>query len=278
MSRRYQLIALDMDGTVLNEKKEIDGETRAAIHDALAAGLDVVFCTGRSYSEMETILKEFPDMKYLCGESGALVMALRTGKILHQEKIETAVAELLLEASRRKDIMSCVFSNGVSYMNQKDLPLMDYYQMGQYQESFRDNCRQMEENVLEKLLKDGCPMEKINLYHTSVQERTETRAWLKERQIRAEVVDSETSSLECSPPGVSKATGLESLCRELGLTMEQAVMVGDADNDLAAMKAAGMAIAMGNANAHVKAICDLEVADNCHQGCAQAIRYVMAEG
>ena len=49
-------------------------------------------------------------------------------------------------------------------------------------------------------------------------------------------------------------------------------MVGDADNDIEAMKAAGMAVAMGNANEHVKEICDVEVADNNHQGCAQAIR------
>ena len=72
--------------------------------------------------------------------------------------------------------------------------------------------------------------------------------------------------------GVSKASGLKSLCDKLGLSMEQVVMVGDADNDIEAMKAAGMAVAMGNANEHVKEICDVEVADNNHQGCAQAIR------
>ena len=43
MSRKYQLIALDMDGTVLNDKKEIDEETRSAIHEALEAGVEVVF-------------------------------------------------------------------------------------------------------------------------------------------------------------------------------------------------------------------------------------------
>ena len=57
--------------------------------------------------------------------------------------------------------------------------------------------------------------------------------------------------------------------------MEQAVMVGDADNDIEAMRAVGMAVAMGNANEHVKKICDLEVADNNHRGCAQAIYHVL---
>ena len=56
MSTKYQLIALDMDGTVLNDRKEIDAETRSAIHEALTAGVEVVFCTGRSFSEMRDIL------------------------------------------------------------------------------------------------------------------------------------------------------------------------------------------------------------------------------
>lgn len=179
MSRKYQLIALDMDGTVLNDRKEIDEETQNAIHDALAAGVEVVFCTGRSYSEMEIILKEFPDMHYLCGESGALVMDIRTDEILYQKKIDTETARLLQEASVRKDIMPCVFSNGVSYIKRAYLPRMDHYQMGQYQPEFEKNCLTMNENVLETLLKESRPMEKINLYHTSPDERLETRKWLE---------------------------------------------------------------------------------------------------
>ena len=278
MSRKYQLIALDMDGTVLNDRKEIDEETRSAIHKALAAGVEVVFCTGRSFSEMRDILKEFPDMHYLCGESGALVMDIRTGEILHQERINAEVAKLLLKAVLRKDIMPCVFSDGVSYIKKSQLPHMDHYQMEQYQSAFEKNCHTMQENVLERILGEGRSMEKINLYHTSAQERQETRSWLEKQQISAELVDSETSSLECSPVGVSKASGLKRLCEKLGIGMEQVVMVGDADNDMAAMKAVGLAVAMGNASAHVKAICDLEVADNNHQGCVQAICYVVSGG
>ena len=98
MSRKYQLIALDMDGTVLNDRKEIDAETRSAIHEALTAGVEVVFCTGRSFSEMRDILKEFPDMHYLCGESGALVLDLQKGETL-------PVSYTHLFSRDRKDLM-----------------------------------------------------------------------------------------------------------------------------------------------------------------------------
>lgn len=277
MSRKYQLIALDMDGTVLNDKKEIDEETRSAIHEALAAGVEVVFCTGRSFSEMRDILKDFPDMHYLCGESGALVLDLQKGETLHREEVSREIAEIMMAAGKRKDLMTCVFSDGICCVKKEHMLHMDRYQMGQYQKMYKNTCNPMEENVLERLLKEEGSVEKINLYHTSPDERLETRKWLEQQKIQAELVDSEISSLECSPWGVSKASGLKSLCARLGLGMEQVVMVGDADNDIEAMKAAGMAVAMGNANAHVKAVCDLEVADNNHQGCAQAIRMVCGE-
>ena len=272
MSRKYQLIALDMDGTVLNDKKEIDEETQSAIHEALASGVEVVFCTGRSFSEMRDILKEFPDMHYLCGESGALVLDLQKGETLHREEISREIAEIMMAAGKRKDLMTCVFSDGICCVKRAHMLHMDQYQMGQYQKMYEKICHPMDGDVLETLLKEERPMEKINLYHTSPDERLETRKWLKQQKIQAELVDSEISSLECSPMGVSKASGLKSLCDKLGFGMEQVVMVGDADNDIEAMKAAGMAVAMGNANEHVKEICDVEVADNNHQGCAQAIR------
>ena len=54
-------------------------------------------------------------------------------------------------------------------------------------------------------------------------------------------------------------------------------MVGDADNDLAALRFAGMAVAMGNANSNVQRTCGMIVADNDHDGCAQAIRELMLQ-
>ena len=92
-----------------------------------------------------------------------------------------------------------------------------------------------------------------------------------------ELVYSEVSSVECAAPGVNKGTGLERLCQALGISPAACVAVGDAENDMPMLRAAGLGVAMGNAAPHVKAAADCTVADNDHGGCAQAIRMAMGD-
>ena len=68
------------------------------------------------------------------------------------------------------------------------------------------------------------------------------------------------------------------LCEYLGIPVEETIAVGDADNDIEVLKTAGLAIAMGNAAEHVKAIADVMVADCDHDGCAEAIgKYLLGD-
>lgn len=85
------------------------------------------------------------------------------------------------------------------------------------------------------------------------------------------------TSLEISPLGVTKGYGLKKLCKHLNIEVEQSIVVGDADNDLDVLKTAGLAVAMGNANANVKKIADVEVMDNDHDGVAEAIYKYLLE-
>ena len=70
---------------------------------------------------------------------------------------------------------------------------------------------------------------------------------------------------------MTKGTGLLALAPQLGISPEQTIAVGDADNDLPMLRAAGLAVAMGNANENARAASDVTVADNDHSGCAEAI-------
>ena len=72
----YQLIAVDMDGTLLNSKKEITPRTAAAVTQALARGYHVVMATGRCYRQIAPYMRRFPAMRYAITSSGAVVMLI----------------------------------------------------------------------------------------------------------------------------------------------------------------------------------------------------------
>ena len=274
---KYRVIALDMDGTVLNDEKKIDERTQRAIHRALAAGKEVVFCSGRSYAEMEDILKDYPDMNYLCGESGALVYDLKKKRPVSMVSVSAEAVEKIKKAVQGRDVMLHIISEGRALVNRAQLPHLDYYQMGVYQEMF-NRVSTVAEDVFELIEREKCSVEKINLFHHSPEARRQSLELLERMEVPATMVFSEIASLECSPLGLNKAVGLQTLCKELGITMEQVIMVGDADNDLAAMEAAGLAVAMGNANERILAAGHVQVADNNHSGCAEAIERFLLEG
>ena len=70
---------------------------------------------------------------------------------------------------------------------------------------------------------------------------------------------------------MNKGSGLERLCGLLGIPMAECIAVGDADNDIEMLRAAGLGVAMGNAAGHVKTAADRVVSDLDHGGCAEAI-------
>ena len=115
---------------------------------------------------------------------------------------------------------------------------------------------------------------KINLYHRSAESRERTRARLEEAGLAVQLVYAEETSLEVSPAGVSKAEGLSRLCDYLGITLAEAVAVGDAPNDTQALQVAGLPVAMGNATPDIKALAKMVVADNDHDGIAEVVAEV----
>lgn len=267
--RKFELIALDMDGTVLNDEKQIDSITKEAINKALSLGKHVVFCSGRSYAEMKDITDMFP-MTYLCGESGALIYNLKENCEARALKMDPETVRQLIDLCKDKDIMFMAVSRGYDHCQKDQLARLAHYEMDMYEDLFTRTSTL--ENDIVKFMEDHISdLERLLIFHTSPEERDVTMAQVKELGINITTTYSEISALECSPIGVNKAKGLEMLCEEVGISMDQTIMVGDALNDMPAIKAAGLGIAIGNALDEVKEAADVVVADNNHSGCAEAI-------
>ena len=270
MEHRYQLIALDIDGTLLNSRKEITPETEEMVNRALEAGFHVVLSTGRSFAELEEILDRFPAMHCGICESGALVYDRRQREPVAVHSIPMPIVRQAADIARQRDVLIHIFEHGRPVITRRQMDQLEDFQIPYFRPMFERYSLQVED-VLEHCLGLEAPsIEKINLYHRTADARNETRPMLS--HLPLELVDSERTSLELSAAGVDKGQGLKALCAHLNVPIEATIAVGDSYNDAAVLHAAGLAVGMGNAPAPVQQLCDVIVRDCYHDGVADAIR------
>ena len=240
---KYKMIAFDMDGTLLNSQKKVRKETLDAINKAFDVGKEVILCTGRALAELEEYIELIPRMRYMVMTSGAIVYDIKEKKDIYANEISVEIMDEIL-----------------NYI--KD------FHMGIYKPMFNEVAVKVE-NMLDFYNDNKQPVAKLNLYHTSSEDREETRKAIEGLDVV--LANAETTSLEVSAKNTTKGLGLQKLCEHLGISIDETIAVGDADNDLDVLKRAGLSVAMGNANDNVKKIADVVVEDCDHDGCVQAI-------
>jgi len=271
----YQLIAFDMDGTLLNSQKKISQGNLAAIKKAYENGKTIALSTGRSLPELKQFAQELQYVRYYICISGAILYDKQEDKILYQNNIAPDTAAKLFELTKDVDAMIHIHSFE-SVVERRMLDKMAEYQMGEYEQMFRQVTSPVE-HITDFFQAHPEAMSKINFIHKNTSDRKATEKLILDNKLPLELAYSERTSLECSAKGVSKASGLQELCNHLNINIAQTIVAGDADNDLAILKAAGLPVAMGNANENVKNICKVTVADNDHDGCAEAVYKYLLE-
>lgn len=265
----YKLIAFDMDGTLLNSRKQISSATLAAIKKADDAGKIIALSTGRCLAELSAYTDRIPGLRYLVCASGSLVYDLEEQKVLFSEPLMPKQVIPIMEIAALEKPMTHILSLR-SIVDQNDIDHMEDFHMEIFRtffEQIADKCTDLKEQYFA----EPFPMNKLNLYHRDAASCARTKARIHEAGIDVTMVYDQGTSIEISAKGVTKASGLAHLCDHLGLSISQTIAVGDSENDIDVLKKAGFSIAMGNAKPDIKAIADAVVADCDHDGCVEAI-------
>lgn len=264
----YKLLAADMDGTVLTSEKIISPRTKSAILGALDEGFEVLFATGRSYSEVRPYLKDFPQMKYLLTVSGASVVDLRAGKSICRHPFSSGTVEKVLAALADTDVMLSHFVGEEVYLSSRFRSRFADYGCACYTK-LGEECALWLPDASAFCLEHAEETYKINAFFRYDEDFARAAQLLAGLDVT--LARALKNNYEISPKGVSKATGLAALCDYIGLPIAQTIAVGDEGNDVAMLRAAGLGVAVGNAIDAAKAAADVVVADCDHDGVAQAI-------
>ena len=271
----YKLIAFDMDGTLLNTKKQLSQGNLEAIKRAFAQGKEVILNTGRCLVELDEFLEMIPELRYVNCVSGALVYDVKEKKEIYAQKLSIDTIKKLFEIAAMEGAQPQLL-NAESIVSTDFWEHMEDYNMEVYKPMFTRVATKWD-NQYETYMANPFPAAKFNIYHTSKESRERTEQRIMEAGLDLELVHAEISNLEISVKGVDKGIGLKKLCEYLHISCKETIAVGDAANDLGAMKTAGLAIAMANARTAVKNVADAIVADCDHDGCAEAIDRYLCE-
>lgn len=264
-----KLIALDMDGTALDNEKKLSGSVREAIEKALAAGIHVVPTTGRAKWTIPQSVLDIQGMRYAITSNGATIWDLPERDILAQKMISSDDAWEIVSFARRFQCYIELLWFGKVYTEEKMIQNPERYTddsgFKEYVSHHHNGVEHLG-NFLTKVL----GVEKMNIYYLPKEIREKVESRLR-AQKKMEISHSLGGGLELTAAGVNKGMALETICSILKISPEETAAIGDSDNDISMMKYAGHKIAMGNANDRVKEIADWTAPGNGEDGAAAAI-------
>jgi HAD superfamily hydrolase (TIGR01484 family) len=237
----YKLLALDMDGTLLNESQEVSEKNRKWIRAAQDAGIIVSLSTGRGYDSALPYAEDLGLNSPMVLVNGSEVWA-SPGTLQKRERME------LDDIIQLRDI---AIEHGSWYWAYSTTGV---YNRENWTESYRE----------EHWLKFGFYEDKDDVRNSIVSKLTPFS--------QLAITNSDPRNIEINPAGVSKLSGLLEVCSLLGIQMSQVVAMGDSMNDMAMIQGAGLGVAMGNAQDAVKEAADVTTGTNVENGVAQIIR------
>lgn len=266
MSSSYEIIALDLDGTLTNNKKEITSVVKEAIYNLRDAGKKVILASGRPTEGIYYVADELEMEKYggyILSFNGGKIIDYKTKEIMYTQTVPERLIPGLMEFLEDTRCVVNTYKNGAIYTT-------DPHDQYVKKEAFITKMpviapmnfwEEIKDADINKFLLTADPdyakdivYEMANRFYGSLN-----------------IFRSEPYFIEVCPPGIDKARSLEKLLQKLGLTKEQLVACGDGYNDVTMIAYAGLGVAMDNACDEAKAKAKYICPSNEEDGIADVI-------
>ena len=268
-----KLIATDLDGTFVDDKKQLIEENVKAFAECAERGIEIVPTTGRTMVGLPDEIKNLPGVHYAITNNGGVVVNLMTGERISECLMKPELAVKIMEIVRdsEDDIMYDAYIDGIGYSRFEFLENVVHYVKNPGIVDLVKRTRKPVEDNIAYVRSCGCGIEKINLFFPDMDARARMRARLAEIP-GILVTSSLVNNLEINAYGADKGTALLCLGEHLNILKEEIMALGDGENDLTMIRMAGVGVAMANAEEQVKAVADHITGTNNEAGVAAAVR------
>lgn len=259
----YRLIALDLDGTLLNDELSITEKTREVIGRARDCGAKIVLVSGRAYKSIERYINELNINDIVITMNGAKVTSSDGEKVIFGESLDEGICKTVLSMCEKEGVTAVMFAKDCVNI-EKPGELTDFFEK-------HDRIPVTYTHTPLSKCCDGVEVGKLLLIDEN--EKLQKIKSCAEREIQEDVNlhFSLPFFLEVYSPNVDKAIMLGKVAEYYGIAREEILAIGDGGNDIPMLKFAGCSVAMGNAPDEVKKVADYVTVTNEEDGAALAI-------
>ena len=275
--RDIRIIALDLDGTLLNSNKELTPGNYAALDKAAAAGIEIVPTTGRFYGGMPEAIRNLPFVHYAITINGAQVYDIRKDCAVARAELPVKLAvEIMAYLDTLPVIYDCYMDNW-GWMTRSMWEKAEEFAPNEHYLKMIRELRQPVPELKTHLVKTGHDVQKVQLFAKDMNLHRELMRTLPNRFVQTAISTSAGNNIEINDRHANKGEAIGQLAAYLGCDISQTMSFGDGLNDLSMIRAAGVGVAMANACGEVLAAADEMTLDCDHDGVAAGIeKFVFA--
>jgi Cof subfamily protein (haloacid dehalogenase superfamily) len=248
-----QLIATDLDESLLNSRHQISEKDKQAIRGAVSRGVKFVLATGRGYT---TVRQNLVDLglwqqagQYVISFNGAMITENQDSRPLFFRGMDFDTVDALFRRGLAfPELCLHVYTRDIVY-------IWNYTALEREFVEGRMEIRELEQPSIDFLREE--PLVKTLYMHPSVDHLKQVREEVRDLTAGVAVSYSSNRYLEFNRRGVDKGAGLKRLCRLAGIPLEDTLAMGDNLNDLSMIRAAGIGVGVKNASPDIAGQCDV---------------------
>ena len=265
MTVDYRLLAIDLDGTVVNRDGAIIPGAREAIQRVLARGLTVTLATGRMYHPSNRFAEELNISAPLICHQGALIREQGNGRVLWHMPLPARLARKVIAEIRKEIVHQYVYIDGTIYVEERREDDIRYAQHNGVELRLVEDLTVLAERQPTEIAARG---EAAEIDHLVARIRVSCGPEVIVNKIHA-------SFCEIAHAGSGKGNALKFLAERLGIPQSQTVAIGDSPNDVSMLEWAGLGIAVGDAPAEVRASADWVIDHGAEDSFREAIAHLL---
>ena len=272
-----KLVALDLDGTLFDNSSRISKRNLTAIRSITDKGIHVVISTGRPFEGIPFDQIKGTGINYAITANGSGIYEISTGKCLYENAMDEELVTPILNFLLTRDIHMDAFIGGKGYTRVQCVETAQKLTVPSSIKNYIITTRTRLDNILQFIHENQLKVQKmtLNFYPAAdgtLIDRETVRKFLVSNPSITTVCGG-YNNLEFTRADANKGVGLRKLAEILGVNPDATMAIGDTENDLAIIEAAGIGVAMGNATDAVKARADYVTTTNTKDGVAAAIEH-----